>query len=54
MPEAFQSFRDFYPYLSEHENQTCRRFHFVGTSLVYGVLTSFALYRDMLRGRIPF
>ena len=28
------SFRDFYPfYLSEHSNRTCRRLHFVGTSV---------------------
>ena len=32
---AFNSFGDFYPYyLSEHSDQTCRRLHFVGTSLV--------------------
>ncbi len=29
------SFREFYPfYLGEHRNRTCRRLHFVGTSLV--------------------
>ncbi|HEY8586053.1 MAG TPA: DUF962 domain-containing protein [Rhodanobacter sp.] len=31
----FTSFSDFYPfYLSEHGNRTCRRLHFVGSSLV--------------------
>ncbi len=31
----FASFREFYPfYLGEHANRTCRRLHFVGTSLV--------------------
>lgn len=31
---GFASFRDFYPYyLSEHADVTCRRLHFVGTSL---------------------
>ena len=31
----FSSFREFYPfYLSEHQNRLCRRFHFIGTSLV--------------------
>lgn len=31
----YSSFREFYPfYLSEHVNRTCRRLHFVGTSLV--------------------
>ena len=30
----YSSFADFYPfYLSEHANRTCRRLHFVGTSL---------------------
>ncbi|KZX76014.1 hypothetical protein A3715_32205 [Oleiphilus sp. HI0009] len=33
--ESFASFSEFYPYyLSEHANQTCRRLHFVGSSLV--------------------
>ena len=32
--KAFTSFADFYPfYLSEHSNRTCRRLHFVGSSL---------------------
>ena len=41
-----ESFRAFYPYyLGEHSDRTCRRLHFVGTSLViataiYAVLTS--------------
>ncbi|HEY8010605.1 MAG TPA: DUF962 domain-containing protein [Rudaea sp.] len=31
----YASFREFYPYyLSEHRNSTCRRLHFVGSSLV--------------------
>ncbi len=31
---AFKSFAHFYPfYLSEHSNRTCRRLHFVGTSI---------------------
>jgi len=30
----YRSFDEFYPfYLSEHEDQTCRRLHFAGTSL---------------------
>ena len=33
--KTYQSFKDFYPYyLSEHSNVTCRRLHFIGTSLV--------------------
>ena len=32
---TFNTFAEFYPYyLSEHSNSTCRRLHFVGTSLV--------------------
>lgn len=33
-PEVFESFEQFYPfYLSQHENRTCRRLHFVGSTL---------------------
>ena len=33
-PRSFQSFADFYPfYLTEHSNVTCRRLHFLGSSL---------------------
>lgn len=33
--ERYQSFKEFYPYyLSEHENLTCRRLHFIGTTLI--------------------
>jgi hypothetical protein len=32
--KAFRSFDDFYPfYLGEHANRTCRRLHFIGTSI---------------------
>ena len=35
----YASFAEFYPYyLSEHSNRTCRRLHFVGSSLVLGVI----------------
>lgn len=34
-PHEYASLADFYPYyLSEHENRTCRRLHFIGTALV--------------------
>jgi hypothetical protein len=37
--KRFNSFAEFYPYyLSEHSNSTCRRLHFVGTSLVIFIL----------------
>jgi hypothetical protein len=35
-PGGFRAFYGFY--LSEHANRTCRRLHFVGTSLVLAVL----------------
>ncbi len=32
---SFDSFAEFYPfYLGEHANRTCRRLHFIGSSLV--------------------
>ena len=35
----FNSFKDFYPYyLREHGNSTCRRLHFIGTTLVIVIL----------------
>jgi len=101
MADRFATFAAFYPfYLSEHANRTCRRLHFVGTSLVLGCIVAaiatgnawwfaaapfagygfawighfffehnrpatfayplyslvgdWAMYRDMLIGRIPF
>jgi hypothetical protein len=37
--ERFQTFREFYPfYLAEHRHATCRRLHFVGSSLVIGAV----------------
>lgn len=40
----YQSFADFYPfYLSEHSNRTCRRLHFVGSSLVLLMLAHILL-----------
>lgn len=42
----FASFAEFYPfYLSEHADRTCRRLHFVGSSLVLGVLLAVLLGR---------
>lgn len=38
---GFNSFSQFYPfYLSEHADRTCRRLHFIGTSLVILVAVS--------------
>lgn len=36
---TFRSFAEFYPfYLGEHANRTCRRLHFVGSTLVIAAL----------------
>ena len=45
----FSSFREFYPfYLGEHHNRTCRRLHFVGTSVaIFFIVT--AIVDDDLR-----
>jgi hypothetical protein len=33
--KKYQSFAEFYPfYLSQHQNRTCRRLHFIGSSLI--------------------
>lgn len=37
--QDFASFKEFYPfYLTEHQNSTCRRLHFLGSSLVLATL----------------
>ncbi len=47
MSQRYQSFREFYPfYLSEHANPTCRRLHFVGTTLVIVFLATAILTRN--------
>lgn len=36
---GYSSFAEFYPfYLNEHRNRSCRRLHFVGSTLVLAVL----------------
>jgi hypothetical protein len=42
--EPYRSFGDFYPfYLSQHVDRTCRRLHFLGTTLgLAGLITAFA------------
>jgi hypothetical protein len=38
-PKDLRSFAEFYPfYLAEHNNRTCRRLHFVGSSLALACL----------------
>jgi hypothetical protein len=39
-PKSFKTFAEFYPfYLGEHSNRTCRRLHFVGSTLALVCLT---------------
>ena len=39
---SFASFAEFLPfYLSEHSDRTCRRLHFVGSTLALGCLVAF-------------
>ena len=39
--QQFNSFAEFYPfYLAEHRNTTCRRLHFIGSTLVLALLIS--------------
>ena len=51
----YKTLKEFYPYyLSEHSNQTCRRLHFIGTTL--GMLLSAAAMLTLIAavvGRYP-
>ncbi|MES2530361.1 MAG: DUF962 domain-containing protein [Pseudomonadota bacterium] len=43
-PRGFTSFAEFYPfYLTEHSNLTCRRLHFVGSTLSLACLAALAV-----------
>ncbi len=45
MENRISNFTEFYPfYLAQHSNRTCRRLHFVGTSLV-GIVFAYALLK---------
>ncbi|MEP6343365.1 MAG: DUF962 domain-containing protein [Maricaulaceae bacterium] len=45
--DRYQSFKDFYPYyLSEHEDVTCRRLHFVGSSLIVALFIGVVLTQN--------
>lgn len=47
MSQRFASFAEFYPfYLREHANRTCRRLHFVGTSLVIAAVVALVVTRN--------
>ena len=47
-PQTFANFREFYPYyLREHLHPTCRRLHFIGSSLVLGVVLAAVVSGDL-------
>jgi hypothetical protein len=44
MITKYRNFSDFYPfYLSQHKNKTCRRLHFLGSSLIILLITFVAV-----------
>jgi hypothetical protein len=48
MTQKYERFSEFYPYyLSEHQNLSCRRLHFVGSLLII-MLIVWAVYSDQL------
>jgi hypothetical protein len=45
--ERYKSFSDFYPfYIREHQNQTCRRIHVIGSALVLIILATAIVTRN--------
>lgn len=55
MSERIESYEAFWPYyVSEHRNGTCRRLHFVGTSLVYACLAVGLLVNPWWLAAMPF
>jgi hypothetical protein len=55
MSERIESYEAFWPYyVSEHRDATCRRLHFVGTSLVYACLAAGLLLNPWWLAAMPF
>ena len=55
MSERIESYEAFWPYyVSEHRDATCRRLHFVGTSLVYACLVAGVLASPWWLAAMPF
>lgn len=53
--ENFRTFKDFYPfYLSQHDNQICRRLHNVGTLIAAVLLLNFVARPSFSRFLYPF
>ncbi|MEP7704754.1 DUF962 domain-containing protein [Paraglaciecola sp. 25GB23A] len=48
MSQKYASFSEFYPYyLSEHQNLSCRRLHFVGSLLII-IVSLYAVFSQQL------
>lgn len=46
--DRYTRFADFYPYyLSEHQNTTCKRLHFIGSACIL-ILIAVAIYRQQM------
>ncbi|WP_137938495.1 DUF962 domain-containing protein [Chitinivorax sp. B] len=44
---SFRDFNEFYPvYLQAHQTPACRRLHFIGSSLVLGIVLYAIIYND--------
>ena len=56
MADRIDNFADFYPYyLEEHSDRTCRRLHFVGTTLaLLTLIAAFATLNFWLLLAVPF
>ena len=55
--KSMRSFAEFYPfYLGEHRHRTCRRLHFVGSTLglLYSFMGDWVMYKDIWTGKIRF
>jgi hypothetical protein len=47
MEKKYTRFASFYPYyLSEHRNTTCRTLHFIGSTIVLGVVATMIITRQ--------
>jgi hypothetical protein len=51
MEKQYTTFRTFYPYyLSEHRNATCRKLHFIGSTIVLAIVATMIMTRQWWMG----
>lgn len=49
METRYRTFKEFYPfYLQEHSNSTCRRLHFIGSSIVLLLLAAVLVTGELM------